>query len=183
VGCHALLQGIFLIQGSNHCLLHCRWILYCWATWEAPKMLWVQPKFYLVLLGWLLHCSLTGTLSPSWQLQLTSFLQSLLSSLAGLSVSLTQSSFPPSNLSQLGLGIWTPHSTQVFCLLSPKHLWLPPPLKKASQRLPNMALRPNWGCGSVVCVGWKQTENLCAMGSPYSKPKLGKIARRKGTLS
>ena len=28
VGCHALLQGIFLIQGSNPSLLHCRWILY-----------------------------------------------------------------------------------------------------------------------------------------------------------
>ena len=27
-GCHALLQGIFLIEGSNLCLLHCRWILY-----------------------------------------------------------------------------------------------------------------------------------------------------------
>ena len=32
VGCHALLQGIFLTQESNPCLLcllHCRWILYC----------------------------------------------------------------------------------------------------------------------------------------------------------
>ena len=38
VGCHALLQGIFLTQGSNLCLLwhlHCRWILYGWATGEA----------------------------------------------------------------------------------------------------------------------------------------------------
>ena len=25
VGCHALLQGIFLTQGSNPGLLHCRW--------------------------------------------------------------------------------------------------------------------------------------------------------------
>ena len=32
------LQGIILTQGSNlhlQCLLHCRWILYCWATGEA----------------------------------------------------------------------------------------------------------------------------------------------------
>ena len=32
VDCHALLQGIFLNQGSNSCLLcllHCREILYC----------------------------------------------------------------------------------------------------------------------------------------------------------
>ena len=28
VGCHALLQGIFPIQGSNPGLPHCRWILY-----------------------------------------------------------------------------------------------------------------------------------------------------------
>ena len=36
VGCHALLQGIFLTQGSNPGLLHCRQILYHWATREAP---------------------------------------------------------------------------------------------------------------------------------------------------
>ena len=38
-GCHFLLQRIFLTQGSNlHLLhlLHCRQILYCWATGEAP---------------------------------------------------------------------------------------------------------------------------------------------------
>ena len=28
VGCHALLQGIFLAQGSNPGLPHCRWIFY-----------------------------------------------------------------------------------------------------------------------------------------------------------
>ena len=28
VGCHALLQGIFLTQGSNPGLPHCRWVLY-----------------------------------------------------------------------------------------------------------------------------------------------------------
>ena len=45
VGCHALLQGIFPIQGSNWgllWLLHCRQILYLWATWEA-----------LISYGWL----------------------------------------------------------------------------------------------------------------------------------
>ena len=40
-GCHFLLQGIFPTQGSNpqplpH-LLHCRWILPCWAIGEAPS--------------------------------------------------------------------------------------------------------------------------------------------------
>ena len=37
VGCHALLQGIFPIQGSNTHLLHCRQILYHWATRLASK--------------------------------------------------------------------------------------------------------------------------------------------------
>ena len=37
VGCHAFLQGIFLTQRLNLCLLHCRWILYCRAPGEAPK--------------------------------------------------------------------------------------------------------------------------------------------------
>ena len=35
VGCHALLQGIFLTQGLNLHLLHCRQILYHWATGES----------------------------------------------------------------------------------------------------------------------------------------------------
>ena len=38
VGCHALFQGIFLMQGLKVRLLqllHCRWILYCWATRET----------------------------------------------------------------------------------------------------------------------------------------------------
>ena len=29
VGCHTLLQGIFMTQGSNPGLLHCRQIYYC----------------------------------------------------------------------------------------------------------------------------------------------------------
>ena len=37
VGCHCLLQGIFLTQGSNQRLLHCRQILYHWATWGATR--------------------------------------------------------------------------------------------------------------------------------------------------
>ena len=40
VGCHTLLRGIFLTQGSNPyllCLLHCRQILYLGANREAQK--------------------------------------------------------------------------------------------------------------------------------------------------
>ena len=36
VGCHSLLQGIFLAQGSNLCLLHCRRIFYCVSHQENP---------------------------------------------------------------------------------------------------------------------------------------------------
>ena len=39
VDCHALLQGSFLTQGSNPCLLcplHCKQFLCFWVTWEAP---------------------------------------------------------------------------------------------------------------------------------------------------
>ena len=38
VGCHFLLQGTFPTQELNLCLLHCRWILYHCATWEAPLL-------------------------------------------------------------------------------------------------------------------------------------------------
>ena len=44
MGCHLFLQGIFLTQGLNPCLLHCRQILYHWATREAKKRL-NRPPF------------------------------------------------------------------------------------------------------------------------------------------
>ena len=37
VGCHSLLQGIFLTQGLNLGLLHCGQILYIWATKEPSQ--------------------------------------------------------------------------------------------------------------------------------------------------
>ena len=52
--CHSLLQGVFLTQGLNPSHLHCRLILYHWATREA---LWLRrwshkrpQRFYLCLL-------------------------------------------------------------------------------------------------------------------------------------
>ena len=35
LGSYSLLQGIFVTQGLNLGLLHCRQLLYHWATWEA----------------------------------------------------------------------------------------------------------------------------------------------------
>ena len=47
---HFLLQGIFPTKGSNLCLLHCRWILYHWATREAtqptPSLFLFQHSLY-----------------------------------------------------------------------------------------------------------------------------------------
>ena len=40
-----LTQGILLTKESKLHLLHCRWILYCWATEEAHNIYWVGQKF------------------------------------------------------------------------------------------------------------------------------------------
>ena len=48
MGCHFLLQGIIATQGSSQslpCLLHCRWILYHWATGEASCP-WAYPLLW-----------------------------------------------------------------------------------------------------------------------------------------
>ena len=37
VGSHSLLQGTFLTQGLNPCLLHCRWILYHLSLLRKPE--------------------------------------------------------------------------------------------------------------------------------------------------
>ena len=46
VGSHSLLQGIFLTQGSNPSLPHCRWIIYQLRHQESPRILdWVAYPF------------------------------------------------------------------------------------------------------------------------------------------
>ena len=40
-GCHTLLQGFFLSQGSNTSLLHCRPILYCLSHQGSPILHWI----------------------------------------------------------------------------------------------------------------------------------------------
>ena len=47
MGCHFLLQGTFLTQGSNPRLLHCRRILYLWPT--GKPILWLSPHNFLAL--------------------------------------------------------------------------------------------------------------------------------------
>ena len=61
VGCHFLLHGIFPIQGWNQCLLcllHLRWILYCWVIREAPDWISLTCKSIAQPLPW---SSLGGT--------------------------------------------------------------------------------------------------------------------------
>ena len=44
VGCHSLLQGIFLTQGSNPGLLHCRQILYHLSHQGIPNQLYSKIR-------------------------------------------------------------------------------------------------------------------------------------------
>ena len=44
MGCHSLLQGIFLTQGSNPGLLHCRWILYCLCHQGSHNTKWNKVR-------------------------------------------------------------------------------------------------------------------------------------------
>ena len=45
VGCHALVQGIFLTQGGKPCLLTCRQILYRGSTGEAHIYMYILIVF------------------------------------------------------------------------------------------------------------------------------------------
>ena len=46
VGCHALLQQMFPLQGFNPGLLYCRWILYCLSHQRSPWILeWAAYPF------------------------------------------------------------------------------------------------------------------------------------------
>ena len=66
-GCPALLHGIFLTQGSNSCLLHCRWILYVLRHWGSPKYIAYSWGIVFVLTSnsiCLKLCSLS--LVPNW---------------------------------------------------------------------------------------------------------------------
>ena len=49
LGSHSLLQRIFPTQASNLGLLHCRWILYPWATREAHIAMELSSNYQLVL--------------------------------------------------------------------------------------------------------------------------------------
>ena len=61
VGCHFLLQVLFLSQGSNLCLLHCRQILYHLSHKGSSNIVEEKLKFYITSCSFCLHnsaCSL-----------------------------------------------------------------------------------------------------------------------------
>ena len=64
VGCHSLLQGIFLTQGSNLHLLLYRKILYHWATREAQMQMVIIKKTINNKYGQ--GCAEKGTLVQCW---------------------------------------------------------------------------------------------------------------------
>ena len=62
LGCHSLLQGIFLTQGSNPGLLHCRQILYHLSNQESPMSRRIIP----IILGTGWRFPGTGPLPTFW---------------------------------------------------------------------------------------------------------------------
>ena len=63
VSCHFLLQGIFPTQGSNLGLLHCRQILYHWATWEASSYVYISHLYncLAISISFILSTALFGS--------------------------------------------------------------------------------------------------------------------------
>ena len=74
----ALLQGIFLTQGSNLDLLRNKWILYCWATREAHTSAGRQAKLNSPLQRWSRDYNWCSILCRSWPLAAESNLVTLL---------------------------------------------------------------------------------------------------------
>ena len=81
VGCHCLLQGIFLTRDQTHISCIVRWILYYWAIkedfglWERilKTLLWMSPKqpFPIVLCT---HSDVSTVLSFFFRTVMTQFL-------------------------------------------------------------------------------------------------------------
>ena len=82
MSCHFFLQGIFLTQGSNLNLLHCRRILYPLSHLESPKLnLSTLKPTTLLLTPGPSHCSHSMTSPPVTQGRSTGGAQYLPSSL------------------------------------------------------------------------------------------------------
>ena len=144
VGCHSLLQGLFLTQGSNLCLPHCLQTLYHLSHQGSPQTLgssgiWTQRQHkFRICSSWALAtttdtlCLLPGLLSlgPS----LFCVLNSLLSEMIIISVAqLCPTLCDPMNLSTPGLpvhhqlpGFTQTHTHRVSDAIQPSHPLLSP---------------------------------------------------------
>ena len=70
MGCHYLLQGIFLIQGLNPHLLHCKWVLLPLCHQRSlPKILF---RYSLIIETLIFYGNLPGALCPPTPSQLDS---------------------------------------------------------------------------------------------------------------
>ena len=67
MGSHSLLQGIFLIQGSNSGLLHCRWILYHLSHHQFSSAQWLSC-IQLFATPWTAACQASLSITNSWSL-------------------------------------------------------------------------------------------------------------------
>ena len=66
MGCHFHLQGIFLSQGTNQCLLHCRWILYL-LSHQGSLQAYTFVKIRTSLKhNWLRPLSFSSNFSSCW---------------------------------------------------------------------------------------------------------------------
>ena len=68
MGCRFLLQGIFLTQGSNSGLLHCRQILYCLSYQGSP--LGVYWGISIMKINFTCFCGFTGATKQLFHLWL-----------------------------------------------------------------------------------------------------------------
>ena len=73
VHCCSLLWGIFLTQGSNQGLLHCRQILYCLSHWGSPIYEFTHLITYLSI-HLSNHLSISTTIRPSSHLSIQLFI-------------------------------------------------------------------------------------------------------------
>ena len=112
VGCHALLQGIFLTPGSNPTLLHCRWILYHLSHQGSPFLILIYIIIIVTLRAILIY---NFNLINIWILILKLSSYFCIFYIFLLQIAFVCSTFPSTFLK---LGIWR-HTVCVISFIHP----------------------------------------------------------------